>query len=71
MMFVIDLIKWNPTLPLAGLAFVGFVYTFAILEYINYFHVQLSYDNSSDLKYLLKTKKLKQACISKDFERIL
>lgn len=70
MMFIIDFIKWYPALPLAGLIFVGCIYIFAILEYINYFHVQLSYDNSSDLKYLLKTKKLKQACISRDFERI-
>ncbi|MEH6943133.1 general stress protein, partial [Bacillus sp. JJ722] len=29
-----------------------------------------SYDNSSDIKYLLKNKKLKQSCISKDFKRL-
>ena len=31
---------------------------------------QLSYDNSSDIRYLLKSKRLKQACLSKDFERV-
>ena len=69
-MFVIDLLQWYPSLPIGGLSISGFIYIFAILEYINYFHIQLSYDNSSDIKYLLKSKRLKQACLSKDFERI-
>lgn len=68
-MFVIDFLKWYPTLPLGGLYISGGIYIFAILEYINYFHIQLSYDNLSDIKYLLKSKRLKQACVSKDFER--
>ncbi|MFJ8248164.1 general stress protein [Peribacillus asahii] len=67
--FVFDFVKWYPSLPVAGLSIAGFVYIFAVLEYVNYFFVQLSYDNISDIKYLLKTKKLKQACISKDFKR--
>ncbi|MFY0757289.1 general stress protein [Metabacillus dongyingensis] len=66
-----DFIKWYPSLPLGGFLIAGFVYIFAVLEYINYFYVQLSYDNISDIKYLLKTKKLKEACISKDFKRNL
>ncbi|WP_338471637.1 general stress protein [Niallia sp. XMNu-256] len=70
-MFVFDLIKWSPSLPLGGLYLSGFIYLFVIVEYINYFHIQLSYDNLSDIKYLLKSKKLKQACLSKDFERIV
>ena len=70
-MFVFDLFKWYPSLPLGGLYLSGFIYIFAILEYINYFHIQLSYDNLSDIKYLLKSKRLKQACLSKDFERIV
>lgn len=68
--FVIDLLLWYPSLPIGGLSISGFIYIFAVLEYINYFHIQLSYDNSSDIKYLLKSKKLKQACLSKDFERL-
>lgn len=68
--FVIDLFYWYPSLPLAGLYVSGFIYVFALLEYINYYYVQLSYDCISDIKYLLKSKKLKQACINKDFKRI-
>ena len=70
-MFGFDFFKWYPTLPLGGLYLSGFIYIFAILEYINYFHIQLSYDSLSDIKYLLKSKRLKQACLSKDFERIV
>lgn len=69
-MFVIDFFRLYPSLPIGGLSISGFIYIFAILEYINYFHIQLSYDNSSDIKYLLKSKRLKQACLSKDFERV-
>lgn len=65
--FVIEIIKWQHSLPIGGLALAGFIYIFAVLEYINYFHIQLMYDNSSDIKYLLDSKKLKQSCISKDF----
>ncbi|MDP1420318.1 general stress protein [Peribacillus simplex] len=64
--FAIDFSKWYPSLPVLGLSIAGFICIFAVLEYINYFHIQLSYDNISDIKYLLKTKRLKQACISKD-----
>ena len=70
-MFGIDFFKWYPSLPLGGLAIAGFIYVFAVLEYINYFYVQLSYDNISDIKNLLKSKRLKQSCIRKDFRRIL
>ena len=69
-MFVIDFLRWYPSLPIGGLSISGFIYIFAILEYINYFHIQLSYDNFSDVRYLLKSKRLKQACLSKDFERV-
>lgn len=69
--FVFDFIRWYPSLPIGGLIIAGIIYVFAVLEYINYFYVQLSYDNISDLKYLLKTRKLKQATIGKDFKRIL
>ncbi|KQU16878.1 general stress protein [Bacillus sp. Leaf13] len=70
-MFVIDFIYRYPLLPLGGLSIAGFIYVFALLEYINYYHVQLSYDNISDIKYLVKSKRLKQASINKDFKRIL
>lgn len=69
-MFFVDLVRWYPLVPATGLYIAGFVYVFAILEYINYFHIQLSYDNFSDMKYLLKSKKLKKSCLRKDFERL-
>lgn len=69
MAFIADFVKWQPSLPAAGLTIAGCIYIFAVLEYVNYFFVQLSYDNSADIKYLLQTKKFKKACISKDFER--
>ena len=34
-------------------------FTLAVLEYINYFELQLMYDNKNDLKYLIQYKKLK------------
>lgn len=69
-MFGIDLFKWYPSLPLGGLSITGFIFIFAVLEYINYFYVQLSYDNMTDFKSLLKSKRLKKSSISKDFGRI-
>ena len=68
--FIVDFVKWYPSLPVWGISLATFIFIFAILEYINYFYIQLSYDNLFDIRYLLKTKKLKKSCISKDFERI-
>ncbi|QFT87563.1 hypothetical protein FIU87_02765 [Bacillus sp. THAF10] len=68
--FFLDWIRLQPALPIGGLSLSFFIFVFAILEYINYFHIQLSYDNRSDLKHLLRTKRLKQACLKRDFVRI-
>lgn len=65
--FAIDFFKYYPSLPLGSLGIASFIYIFAVLEYINYFHFQLSYDNLSDIKYLLRSKRLKQSCLSRDF----
>ncbi|URT69201.1 general stress protein [Cytobacillus firmus] len=67
--FMADYMIWHPAVPL-GLVIAGFIYVFAILEYINYFHIQLSYDNRSDINSLKQTKRFKQACLSKDFKRL-
>ncbi|RKL66523.1 general stress protein [Salipaludibacillus neizhouensis] len=69
--FVFDVIKWYPSLPLGGLTITFFIYIFAGLEFINYFYIQLSYDNVSDVKNLLRSRKLKNSCMNKDFKRIL
>lgn len=39
---------------------------FGVLEHINYYYIQLSIDNSEDLKYLKRYKKLKIASLAKD-----
>ncbi|MHA7962973.1 general stress protein [Paenibacillus sp. CAU 1782] len=67
--FAFDFINWYPTLPLGGLTIAFFVYVFAILEFINYFYIQLSY-KISVINNLLRNKKLKNSCMNKDFKRI-
>ncbi|MCM3112843.1 general stress protein [Lederbergia lenta] len=69
-LFVIDIVVNYPDLPIGGLLISVFIFIFAILEFINYFYIQLSYDNLSDIRYLIKTKKFKRSCLSKDFKRI-
>lgn len=39
---------------------------FAILEYVNYFRVQLMIDNFNDLKYLFRYQRFKKASLMKD-----
>ena len=39
---------------------------FGILEHINYYNRQLMIDNSSDLNYVIKNRKLKIASLAKD-----
>lgn len=41
---------------------------FAFLEYINYYHVQLMYDNVNDMIYLWINRKLKPSSLSKDLK---
>ena len=41
---------------------------FAILEHINYYNRQLMIDNSADLEYLKRNKKLKIASLAKDLK---
>ncbi|KON90297.1 hypothetical protein AF332_13555 [Sporosarcina globispora] len=67
--FIADYNIWHPSAP-QGLTIAAFIYIFAILEYINYFHIQLSYDNRSDINSLKQTKRFKQASLSKDFKRL-
>jgi hypothetical protein len=41
---------------------------FAVLEYFNYYHTQLMVDNSSDINYIIRNKKLKTASLAKDLK---
>lgn len=68
--FAIDFIKWYPSLPLGGLLLTFFIYGFAILEFINYYYIQLSYDNVSDIKKLIRSRKLKISSMNKEFKRM-
>lgn len=46
-----------------------FANTFALLEYINYYHTQLMVDTLADFKYIIRNKKLKPASLAKDLKR--
>lgn len=47
--------------------FWGFIANgFAILEHVNYYHIQLMVDNEYDLAYLRRNKRLKKASLAKD-----
>lgn len=69
--FIYDFFRLQPLLPVGGLLIALFIYLFAILEYVNYFYMQLSYDNIADLLYLKRHKSLKQASIKRDINRFL
>jgi hypothetical protein len=43
-----------------------FANIFAVLEHINYYHIQLMIDNKRDLEYLMKNKRFKTASLKKD-----
>ena len=45
-----------------------FAYLFGVAEHINYYYVQLMYDNLHDWKYLKINRKLKTASLKKDIK---
>lgn len=45
------------------------LFLFAVLEYINYYHYQLSHDNLNDLRYLIKYKKIRRSPLFMDLLR--
>ena len=47
----------------------NFLYIFAILEYVNYYHYQLSHDNKNDIRYLIKHKKIRRSPLWKDMQQ--
>jgi len=46
-----------------------FLWLFALVEQVNYFHVQLSHDNRADLSRLLRTRRLHRSHLARDLER--
>ena len=45
------------------------LFLFAVLEYTNYYHYQLSHDNLNDLRYLIKYKKIRRSPLFTDLLR--
>lgn len=70
LLFGIDIVVHSPSLSIYGLGLSGFLFIIAILEFTNYFYIQLSYDHAADIKYLMRTKKCKRSSLSKDFKRV-
>ncbi|EZP61518.1 hypothetical protein [Exiguobacterium sp. RIT341] len=68
--FGIDWMRFQSELPVYGLRITLFLYIFAIFEYINYFHIQLMYDNRSDVQYLIRNRRLKRSALNKDMQRL-
>lgn len=68
LLFQIIIQDWNFSLNslfLWGL----FANLFAVLEHINYYQLQLMIDNSYDVKYVIRNKRLKTASLAKDLNR--
>ncbi|CAM4062035.1 hypothetical protein GCM10009799_40910 [Nocardiopsis rhodophaea] len=55
---------WTHVWPGAGL------WAFALLEHINYFHIQLSHDTRADITRLLRTRRLHRSHLARDLERL-
>jgi hypothetical protein len=45
------------------------LYVFSILEYVNYYHYQLSHDNLQDLRYLLRHKRIRRSPLWTDLQQ--
>jgi hypothetical protein len=45
------------------------LFLFAVLEYTNYYHYQLSHDNLNDLRYLIKYRKIRRSPLFMDLRR--
>ncbi|WP_150242598.1 hypothetical protein [Nocardiopsis quinghaiensis] len=56
-------VPWTRVWPGLGL------WLFAVLEYVNYFHVQLSHQTRADLSRLLRTRRLHRSHLSRDMAR--
>ncbi len=66
-LFVAELLTLGTSYRFLGLMLGTFMLIMAVLEYINYFHLQLMYDNRRDLAYLLTKRKLKQGLIAREY----
>ncbi|MFI6577298.1 hypothetical protein ACIBFB_15975 [Nocardiopsis sp. NPDC050513] len=60
---LVDGDPWTRVWPGLGL------WLFAVLEHVNYFHVQLSHQSRSDLRRLLRTGRLHRSHLARDMAR--
>ena len=68
-MFIIQLYLINWTVKTEKLMFWAIIANvFGILEHINYYNRQLMIDNTSDLNYVIRNRKLKIASLAKDLK---
>lgn len=51
------------------LAWAGALWAFAVLEYVNYFAVQLMHDTSADFEHLRRNRRLRRAALASDLAR--
>lgn len=66
------LIFCNQIIPLVNFqvsTWSNLLFLFAVLEYTNYYHYQLSHDNLNDLRYLIKYKKIRRSPLFMDMQR--
>ena len=54
----------------AGLYWYAFLYAFAIIEHINYYHIRLSYQTSDEIKEFLRQKKFRSSILAKELEKL-
>ena len=67
LIFIIQLYLTNWTLKTENLmSWASIANVFGILEHINYYNRQLMIDNTSDLNYVMRYRKLKIASLEKD-----
>jgi hypothetical protein len=65
--FIIILINSHNFSLQINKAWALFAYLFGLAEHINYYHIQLMYDNRNDWEYLRKYKRFKTSAIRRDF----
>ena len=58
-----------PALDFRVSIWAALIYLFAVLEYVNYYHYQLSHDNRNDIQYLLKHHRLRRSHLWVDMNR--
>lgn len=67
LIFIIQLFLNNWTIKTENLMFWGIVANvFGVLEHVNYYNRQLMIDNTQDLNYVIRNRKLKIASLAKD-----